>query len=159
MDPVDIARLKEAMGHFATGVTVVTARAPEGSVGFTCQSFASLSLTPALVGFAAQKSSATWSAMRQVTHLAVNVLDSDSEALARAFAISGSEKFDGVAYHLGANGAPVLDQALATIEATIAAVHDAGDHEYAIAAVTRVTCAQGQPLLYFRGGFGSFRVD
>jgi flavin reductase (DIM6/NTAB) family NADH-FMN oxidoreductase RutF len=156
MDAVDREHFKEVVGHFATGVTIVTACDGDTPVGFTCQSFSSLSLEPLLIGFAAQRASSTWPRVRAAGSLAVNILDAQSEALARTFATSGADKFAGVSFQLGSNGAPLLEVALATVTAEIEAVHEAGDHDYVIARVQSVGSRHGAPLLYFRGGFGSF---
>ena len=159
MDSPELARYKEVAGHFATGVTVVTAMVDGEPVGFTCQSFASLSLEPLLVGFAARSASSSWPKVREAGLLAINILDDDSEALGRAFATSGTDKFAGVAHHPGPNGAPILDATLAVITADIIAVHAVGDHDYAVARVGTATSRHGKPLLYFRGGFGTFTSD
>jgi 3-hydroxy-9,10-secoandrosta-1,3,5(10)-triene-9,17-dione monooxygenase reductase component len=108
---IDVARFKEVLGHFATGVAVVTAATPEGPVGFTCQTFGALSLEPALVSFCAVTASNSWPKARDVGVVGVNVLSSEQEAIARVFGRSGEEKFTGIGWSPGPNGAPLLDVA------------------------------------------------
>src|SRR5688500_12934202 len=119
------------MGHFATGVTVITAIDPDGDepVGFTCQAFVSLSLDPPLVLFSPQKQSSTWPRIRSAGAFCVNILGDDQEMLCRAFAASGTDKYRGVGWKPGpATGAPVLQDVLAWAEGRIVAEHDGGDH-------------------------------
>ena len=155
----DAARFREALGHFATGVTVVTAMEEGIPVGFTCQSFTSLSLEPPMVAIAPAKSSTSWPRMVKAGAFCVNILGSHQEALCRTFAVSGGDKFDGVAWHPGvAVGAPVLDDSLAWIECELVTIHDAGDHELVTGRVLDLGVGEGPPLLFYRGGFGSFCV-
>ena len=105
----DQARFREVLGHFATGITVVTAMEDGTPVGFSCQSFTSLSLDPPLVALAPAKSSTSWPRIAKAGAFAVNILSDRQEALCRDFAVSGGDKFRGVAWHLGQAGTPVLD--------------------------------------------------
>jgi 3-hydroxy-9,10-secoandrosta-1,3,5(10)-triene-9,17-dione monooxygenase reductase component len=153
---VDAAHFREVLGHFATGVTVVTA-APEGPVGFTCQAFAALSLEPPMVLLAPAKSSTSWPKIARAGAFGVNVLASDQEALARAFAVSGGDKFSGIAWSPGpATGAPLLDGVIAWAECELDEIFDAGDHELVTGRVVALGVGEGSPLIFYRGGFGSF---
>ena len=152
----DTARFREVLGHFATGVTVVTALESGEPVGFTCQAFTSLSLDPPLVALAPGKSSTSWPRIAAAGTFCVNILGEDQEALARDFAQSGGDKFTGVGWRPGANGAPVLEGALAWVECRFERAHDAGDHELVVGAVQEMGVRHGRPLVYFRGGFGRF---
>lgn len=154
----DQARFRETLGHFATGVTIVTAMEPGGPVGFTCQSFTSLSLDPPLIALAPAKSSASWPKIAAAGAFCVNILASTQEALCRSFATSGTDKFAGVGWSTAASGAPVLDGALAFIDCSLEVVHDAGDHELVVGRVLEMGVGDGTPLLYYRGGFGEFTV-
>jgi 3-hydroxy-9,10-secoandrosta-1,3,5(10)-triene-9,17-dione monooxygenase reductase component len=155
--PVDVDRFREVLGHFATGVTVITAMEEGIPVGFTCQAFSSLSLEPPLVALAPGKSSTSWPRIRQAGRFSVNILAEDQEAICRDFAVSGGDKFASVAWRPGTNGAPLLDGSLAWIECDLLLTHDAGDHELVIGQVTGLGVDQGaRPLLYYRGGFGRF---
>ncbi len=154
--PFDEARFREVMGHFATGVTIVTAMEGTEPVGFTCQAFTSLSIDPPLVALAPGKSSTSWPRIAAAKTFCVNILADDQEALSRDFAVSGGDKFTGVGWRPGASGAPVLDGALAWIECEFELAHDAGDHELVIGKVREMGVSRRQPLLYYRGGFGRF---
>jgi 3-hydroxy-9,10-secoandrosta-1,3,5(10)-triene-9,17-dione monooxygenase reductase component len=150
---LDIARFKDALGHFATGVVVVSASTPEGPKGFAAQTFLSLSLEPMLVGFAATIGTSSWPAIREVGKVGISVLRDDQEPLARVFGRSGADKFEGVGTETAENGAPLLQGALAHIEGDIISVTPHGDHEIAIVAVTHVESHDGRPLVFYRGGF------
>lgn len=155
----DAARFREALGHFATGITVVTAMEEGLPVGFTCQAFTSLSLEPPMVALAPAKSSTSWPRIAKAGAFCVNILGSHQEALCRNFAVSGGDKFTGVAWHRGqAVGAPVLEGSLAWVECELVTIHDAGDHELVTGRVMALGVGEGQPLLFYRGGFGSFAV-
>jgi len=150
------ARFREALGHFATGVTVVTAMEDVGPVGFTCQSFSSLSLDPPLVALAPAKSSTSWPRIAEAGAFCVNVLSGDQEALCRTFAVSGGDKFNGVGWRPGRTGAPILEGSLVWVECELEAIYDAGDHELVVGLVLDLGVGSGQPLLFYRGGFGHF---
>ncbi len=147
------SRFKDVLGHFATGVTIVTAMEAEGPVGFTCQSFTSLSLDPPLVALAPSKSSTSWPKIAAAGSFCVNVLAADQEMLCRAFAISGGDKFAGVKWHPGANGDPIIDGVLAWVECDLLGAHEAGDHELVVGRVVDLGVSEGSPLLFYRGAF------
>lgn len=152
----ETARFREVLGHFASGVTVVTAMEDVGPVGFTCQAFTSLSLDPPLVALAPGKSSTSWPRIAEAGRFCVNILADDQEALCRDFAVSGGDKFTGIGWSPGSTGAPVLDGVLAWVECELLLVHDAGDHELVFGRVVDLGVNPGAPLLYYRGGFGRF---
>lgn len=149
-------RFRHVLGHFCTGVTVITAADDDGPTGFTCQSFAALSLDPPLVLFCPGKSSGTWRRIEQAGHFCANVLADSQRELARRFASRAADKFDGVAWSPLPSGLPLLDGTLAWVEADVETVHDAGDHYVVIGRVsdmgTDATLAR-QPLLFYRGRF------
>ncbi len=153
---IDQARFREVLGHFATGVTVVTAMEEGDPVGFTCQTFTSLSLEPPMVALAPAKSSTSWPRIAKAGAFCVNILASDQEALCRDFAVSGGDKFKGVAWHPGALGCPVLEGVLAWVECRLGIIHDAGDHELVTGTVESMGTGRGSPLLFYRSGFGTF---
>lgn len=153
----DTARFREVLGHFATGVTVVTGMDGDDPVGFTCQAFASLSLDPPLVVVSPGKSSTSWPRIAKVGRFCVNILSEAQEALSRDFAASGGDKFDGVGWRPAGNGSPILQDVLAWVECTLLRTHDAGDHELIVGEVHDMGVdPKGRPLLYYRGGFGRF---
>lgn len=152
----DQARFKEVLGHFPTGVTVVTAMEEGNPVGFTCQTFTSLSLEPPMVALAPAKTSTSWPRIARAGAFCVNILASDQEALCRDFAVSGGDKFAGVGWRPGTLGAPVLEGVLAWVECFLGAIHDAGDHELVTGSVVSMGSREGRPLVFYRSGFGTF---
>jgi 3-hydroxy-9,10-secoandrosta-1,3,5(10)-triene-9,17-dione monooxygenase reductase component len=150
---LDDSRFREVLGHFATGVTIVTAMEDGEPVGFTCQSFTALSLRPPLVALAPAKSSTSWPRIARAGTFCVNVLGSHQEAVCRAFAVSGGDKFAGVEWYPGANGAPVIEHSLAVVECELESIHDAGDHELVTGRVLDMHLGAGSPLLFYRGGY------
>ena len=151
---VDSEYYREVVGHYATGVVVITAQDDEGPAGFTCQTFGSLSLDPILVSFAANVHGRSWPRIRAARAVGVNVLSADQEPLAKVFATSGVDKFAGVAWSPAPLGSPLLEGALAHLEGEILSVTTHGDHDIAVVAINFVHAHSGVPLVYYRGGFG-----
>lgn len=148
---------REVLGRFATGVTVVTALEDEVPVGFTCQAFAALSLDPPMVVLAPAKTSTSWPRMVKAGAFCVNILASDQRDVSEGFAEPRTDKFEGVPWHLGAAGTPVIDGVLAWVECELGAVHDAGDHELVTGRVLELGLGSGDPLVFYRSGYGRFR--
>lgn len=153
---LDIAHYKEVVGHYVTGVVVITASSPDGLAGFTCQTFGSLSLEPILVSFAAKSSGNSWSRVQRADVIGINILASEQEALARVFATTGVDKFAGVGWSAGPGGAPLLDGAIAHLEGRITHRLTQGDHDIVVTAIDFVAAHPGAPLTYYRGGFAEF---
>lgn len=152
--PVAPSEMREVMGSFGSGVVVVTAACGAEPVGFTCQSFASLSLNPPLVSLSPARSSRTWPRIRQVGAFCVNVLAADQAEISQAFAVSRSDKFCGIAWSPGAFGAPVIDGVVAWIECLLWAEHDGGDHTVVLGKVHDLAARDDRdPLLYLRGSY------
>jgi 3-hydroxy-9,10-secoandrosta-1,3,5(10)-triene-9,17-dione monooxygenase reductase component len=158
-DTFDHARFREVMGYFCTGVAVVTAMDGAAPVGFTAQSLTSVSLVPPLVLVCPAKTSSTWPRIKQAGAFCANVLGQDQEAVCRAFATSGGDKFQGVGWApTGATGSPLLHDVLAWVDCRILAEHDAGDHVIVVGRVVDLGVRpDGSPLLFYRGGFGRFQ--
>lgn len=157
LDPATVSpdRMREVLGHFASGVVVITAIDTAGPTGFTCQSFASLSLDPPLVSFAPSRASLTWPKIRQVGRFCVNVLAEGHEDVSNRFARSGTDKFVGVRWHRSRSGLPVLDEVCAWIECTLHNEFDGGDHTIAVGRVHGLAAGTTpRPLLFHRGGYG-----
>ena len=134
--PVSPAVMREVLGHFVSGIVVVTAASPAGPIGFTCQSFASLSLDPPLISFAPARTSTTWPRIRAAGAFCVNVLAADHQELSAGFARSGRRTSSpGVAWRRGPSGAPVLDGVSAWIDCTLWNEYDGGDHTIAVGRV------------------------
>jgi len=157
MSGLDQARFREVLGHFATGVTIVTATEEGQPVGFSCQSFSALSLDPPMVFLAPAKSSTSWPRIARAGAFCVNILGEHQEAVCLAFAVSGGDKFDGIEWSPGpATGAPIISGTLATIECTLGTIHDGGDHELVTGHVVAMDIGEGLPLVFYRSGFGRF---
>lgn len=156
--PVPPAEFRRVLGHFASGVTVVTTRDADGPAGFACQSFASLSLDPPLVSFMVARTSTTWPRIARAGAFCVNILGAEQGALCRGFAVSGADKFAGVPYgESAATGSPLLDGVPAWIDCRVHAVHTGGDHLIVVGRVEALGAAEeGDPLLFHRGAFGRF---
>jgi 3-hydroxy-9,10-secoandrosta-1,3,5(10)-triene-9,17-dione monooxygenase reductase component len=151
---VDLDHYKDVVSHYATGVVVLTAMTAKGPVGFTCQTFGSLSLDPVLISFAAKTAGESWCLIRSAEAVGISMLSADQEALARGFAVSGIDKFAGVAWTVAPHGSPLLEGALAHLEGRILSVTTYGDHDIAVVAVDFVHANAASPLLYYRGGYG-----
>ena len=161
-EAVEVASFGEAhyravLGHFATGVTVVTAMDEGQPAGLSVNSFTSVSLDPPLVAFCVARGSSTWPRIRATGRFTVSILAEDQEDLSRVFATTGADKFRAVAWWEGPMGGPVLAGALAWIECTVEAEHDAGDHVMVVGRVRELDVAdEGKPLIFYRGGYGRF---
>jgi 3-hydroxy-9,10-secoandrosta-1,3,5(10)-triene-9,17-dione monooxygenase reductase component len=149
--------MRTVLGHFCTGVAVITGRDGDRPVGFACQSVTSVSLDPPYVSFCPAHTSGSWPVIRRTGRLCINVLADDQRDVCARFAVSGGDKFAGVEWSPGVNGAPALQGVLATIEADVEFEHDAGDHTIVVAHVTSLGAHPGcRPLLFYRGGYGGF---
>lgn len=151
--PIDEARFRQAMGYFASGVTVVTTEYQGEFYGMTVSSFSSLSLSPPLVLICIDKSVPTHDVLSQAGQFVINVLGKHQEHLSRRFATSRPDKFGGVAWHLGTLGMPVLDNVLAVIECRLYATFEGGDHTIFTGTVIDTEVHDGTPLLYYRRGY------
>ncbi|MEV7566263.1 flavin reductase family protein [Streptomyces tanashiensis] len=156
--PVDPGEFRRVLGHFASGVTIVTALDADGPAGFACQSFASLSLDPPLVAFMVARTSTTWPRIAAAGTFCVNVLGAGQGALCRSFAVSGADKFAGVEWGPApVTGSPRLAGAPAWIDCAITAVHTGGDHLIVVGRVESLGAEQAsEPLLFHQGRFGDF---
>jgi flavin reductase (DIM6/NTAB) family NADH-FMN oxidoreductase RutF/DNA-binding IclR family transcriptional regulator len=157
-EPIDPQHFRHVLGHFPTGVAAVTSWAETGDpVGMTVGSFLSVSLSPPLVAFLPGKQSSTSATILRHGRFCVNVLGAHQESTSRAFAAGGDRKFDGLDWTPSPSGLPRLADAVAWIECTVQAVHDAGDHDIVVG---RVTCLEAAgpslPLVFFQGGYGRF---
>lgn len=156
-EPAEIDRreLRQTMGRFCTGVTVITAY-DAGPVGFTCQSFISLSLDPPLVMFSAKSSSRSLPRIRQAGAFSTNILGRHQESLGRRLGRSDPDKFRGVPYYASERtGAPHLAGAIAWIDAEVTETRPGGDHTIVIGQVLDLHCPPDvdDPLLFFGGEF------
>jgi flavin reductase (DIM6/NTAB) family NADH-FMN oxidoreductase RutF len=154
-EPFDARDLRQALGTFATGVTIVTTLSVERSpIGFTCNSFNSVSLAPPLVLWSLSLRSPNLENFLQARHFAVNVLAHGQVELARRFARSGRHKFDGIRYSEGIDGIPILEGTAAQLECRNETRYYSGDHVIFIGHVLRYAYRTCVPLVFYRGQYG-----
>lgn len=148
------AQFRQALGAFATGVTVITARAPDGShIGLTASSFNSVSLEPPLVLWSLSLRSSSLDALKSCTHYAINVLSDQQTELAMRFASSKAGRFNGVEFNEGLGGAALLSNCIAYFECFNRSRYQEGDHLIFVGEVERCTQASGKGLIYQNGAF------
>ncbi|HUR88924.1 MAG TPA: flavin reductase family protein [Ramlibacter sp.] len=144
---------RTALGMFATGVTIVTARTAEGAlIGLTANSFNSVSLDPPLVLWSLAQAAGSLPVFRAGSHYAINVLAKGQKSLAERFALRGGDRWDGVPFADGMGGAPLLEGAAATFECFNRSRYEEGDHVIFVGEVERCTWHAGASPLLFHGG-------
>ncbi len=152
-------RFRRVLGHFCSGVTVITTADEDGPAGFACQAFAAVSLEPPLVLFCPSRASATWPRIARAGHFCANVLSAGQRDLARVFgtgAATGAGKFAEVRWSPSSSGAPVLHGVLTWAGCEVEAAYEAGDHHVVVGRVTELgAVAGGPPLLFYRGRYAA----
>lgn len=146
---------RDALGQFATGVTLVTIEGPDGPMGFTANSFTSLSLDPPLVLWSLARSSRRYPFFATARHFAIHILTADQAGLIERFGRQG-RGFDGLDHALSAKGVPLINEALVRFECEQHATHEGGDHLIVVGRVTRVVRQGGAPLVFAQGQMGRF---
>jgi flavin reductase (DIM6/NTAB) family NADH-FMN oxidoreductase RutF len=155
--PIDPRDFRNALGSFATGVTVITAMGPDGKpVGLTCNSFASVSLNPPLVLWSLVIYSPNMSVFQNASHFTVNVLGASQQALSTQFATPSDDKFAGVDWTPGLGQAPILAGCVANFQCRAADRYYGGDHVIFLGAVEAYAYNRDEPLLFAQGGYGRF---
>jgi flavin reductase (DIM6/NTAB) family NADH-FMN oxidoreductase RutF/AcrR family transcriptional regulator len=151
----DSRTFRHVLGHFATGVAVISADGPDGPAAMLVSSFTSVSLEPPLVAFLPDKSSTSWPAIRAAGSFCVNILSAGQQELCAQFARKGGNKFEGVKWTPAPSGAPVLDGVMAWIDCELTQTFESGDHYIAIGRVLQLEAADfsAAPLVFFQGGF------
>ncbi|MFV9505881.1 MAG: flavin reductase family protein [Oscillochloridaceae bacterium umkhey_bin13] len=150
---IDEPRFRQVLGHFASGVTVVTTAQAGRLGGLTVSSFTSLSLNPMLVLVCIDRRAASHSLITDTGLYAVNVLAEGQEYLSRRFASAESEKFIPETYELSPRGLPLLHGVLAQLECRVQQTLPGGDHTIFVGEVLAARCFEGRPLLYYRSGY------
>ena len=161
-DPViDGAEFRRVLGHFPTGVTIVTANGDDGPLGVAIGSFCSISLDPPLVGFFIGLSSTSWGPIRETGSFCVNILCHDQLQLAGVMASKSDDKFSGLLWDPApVSGSPVLPEVHGYIDCRLDQVVPAGDHELVIGRVLHLeTRRDDPPLIFYRGQYGSFTTS
>ncbi len=154
---IDSGDFRNVLGHFPTGVTVVTAAGADRPIGVAIGSFASISLDPPLVGFFLGTGSGSWAPMRDAGHFCVNVLCHDQMELCGTMASKADDKFEGVDWRAAGTGAPILPDVHAIIDCTIDQVVELGDHNLIVGRVQHLeTLRDAPPMVFYKGQYGSF---
>ncbi|NSL56122.1 flavin reductase family protein [Uliginosibacterium aquaticum] len=150
----DSSTFRRTLGMFATGITVITAQAKDGSlVGLTANSFNSVSLTPPMIVWSLGNNSGVREVLERCEYYAVNVLADDQEALSNLFASKAADRFAGVDWEPGLGGAPVLAGCAAVFEVRNSLRYPGGDHVIFIGEVARCDRSEREPLLFFNGRY------
>lgn len=155
---IDADEFRAAMGAWASGVTIITARAGDKIHGMTVSDFSGASLDPPLAVVCASKTSHTTGVIQEGENFGVNVLRLEQDALSNKFASKKDEwsRFEGLETFEEKTGAPLLKDALVNLDCRLIAVHDAGDHLLCVGQIEFATVREGDPLLYVKGGYGRF---
>jgi flavin reductase (DIM6/NTAB) family NADH-FMN oxidoreductase RutF len=155
--PIDPRDFRNALGSFATGVTIITATDAEGKpYGLTCNSFASVSLNPPLVLWSLLLYSSSLNIFQNASHFAVNVLGASQQTLASKFARSSDDKFFGIDWTPGLGQAPLLAESVANFQCRSVNRYYGGDHVIFLGAVEAYSYNKEEPLLFLRGSYGRF---
>ncbi len=150
---------RDVIGHFASGVTIITTRDGDTDHGVTANAVTSLSLEPPMMLVCLNRKSRTQLAVSRSKAFSVNILNESQGDLAVRFATSSSDKFEGVGLRYGDLGSPLLDGAIAQLECWVIEEVSAGTHEIFLAGVHRAERFDGEPLAYFRGRFGRLELE
>ena len=159
IEPLAPDEFRNVLGHFCSGITVVTAALDGQTFGMTCQSFFSVSLDPPLVAFAPSKTSRSYAEIRKAGAFCLNILSEDQQEMCGGFARSGVDKFAGVGWTEGPTGSPIIDGVLAWVDCTLEAEHEAGDHQLVVGRVVALKAYDHRPLLYFKGKYRRLELD
>jgi flavin reductase (DIM6/NTAB) family NADH-FMN oxidoreductase RutF len=151
------AEFRKACGRFATGVAIASVVDAEGTPhGLTVSSFTSVSLDPPLVLICLGHAVSAIHHFRAASHFGINILAEDQRALSERFARKGHDRFEGVAWHAGQTGVPLLPGALAAIECAVHRIVPMGDHDILVGEMMHAQTRDGEPLLHFGGGYRKF---
>jgi len=155
---IDAEAFRAAMSSWPSGVTIVTSRAGEQIHGMTVSDFSGVSLDPPLALVCAAKSSVTTGLIEEGRCFGVNVLRLDQTALSNKFASKKDEfkRFEGVETFEATTGAPLIRDALVNLDCRVVVIHDAGDHVLCVGEIEQMQIHDGDPLIFFRGGYGRF---
>ena len=151
--PIDDAEFRQALSHFASGVTVVTTEHEGKPYGMTVASFASLSLHPPLVLICIEKAVKTHDAIAAAGKFGVSILTKDQAGVSNRFASKSDDKFSGVELVAGSNGVPLIGGALTTLECNVTQQLPGGDHSIFVGEIVATSAGVGEPLVYFRGAY------
>jgi 3-hydroxy-9,10-secoandrosta-1,3,5(10)-triene-9,17-dione monooxygenase reductase component len=159
---IDPRAFRDTLGQYASGITIISGIDETGPVGFTCQSFYSVSTEPPLISFSVMKTSTTYPRIRETGKFAVNVLSHHQHTVSNQFARKGSDKWAGISWTPTQAGNPVIEDTLMWLDCDIWAEHDAGDHLIVLGKVNEMSPASWhihEPLLYFKGQYRYLRQE
>jgi 3-hydroxy-9,10-secoandrosta-1,3,5(10)-triene-9,17-dione monooxygenase reductase component len=160
VNEIDARRFRDVLGHYASGITIVASHDGLEPVGFTCQSFYSVSVDPPLVSFSVMKTSTTYPRIASLGRFAVNVLAHDQSEVSNQFARRGTDKWAGIEWSRSSAGNPLIAGTLMWVDCELWAEHDAGDHLIVLGEVVEMNPEEwplGDPLLFFKGRYRHLR--
>ena len=159
-EPIDPREFRNTLGHYASGITVIGGHDGLQPLGFTCQSFYSVSVDPPLVSFSVMRTSTTYPRIRETGRFSVNVLSQSQLPVSNQFARRGQDRWAGIDWSMTRRDNPVIDGTLMWLDCELHAEFEAGDHHIVVGRVTEMSPADwhmGEPLLYFRGQYRHLR--
>ena len=159
--PMDARKFRDALGCYASGLVIVGAVVDGAPVGFTCQSFYSVSLAPPLVSFCVMNSSKSWPRIRTARHFGIHVLAESQRGISNAFASPTADRWAGVDWRPSPRGVPLIGGAMLGMECSLHDEHEAGDHRIVVCHVHDIHVAESteaRPLLYFGGAYRSLEI-
>ena len=154
---MDTRELRNTLGQFATGVCVLTTESDNGPIGMTVNSFAAVSLEPALVLWSIQNNSDCFEAFTQCERYGISVLQRSQESLSNRYARSMDHEIEPADLILDTNGTPLIKEALATFSCRTQAIHEGGDHHIIVGEIEIFSALEGDPLLFFAGNYNSLK--
>jgi flavin reductase (DIM6/NTAB) family NADH-FMN oxidoreductase RutF len=158
---VDARAFRDTLGQYPSGITVISGLARDGvPIGFTCQSFYSVSIDPPLVSFCAGVDSTTYPRIREIGRFTVNVLAREQQDVANQFARRGTDKWAGIEWSTSPNDGPIIVGAVMWLDCELHTEHAAGDHVIVVGRVVGMSAREShtrEPLLYFRGRYRHLR--
>jgi 3-hydroxy-9,10-secoandrosta-1,3,5(10)-triene-9,17-dione monooxygenase reductase component len=158
---LDQRRFRNTLGHYASGVTVISGSDAGEPVGFTCQSFYSVSMDPPLVSFSVMRTSTTYPRIQRTGRFAVNVLAHDQHHVSNQFARKGTDKWAGIPWTASATGNPLIDDTTMWLDCELWSEHEAGDHLIVIGRVLDMSPEEwhrAEPLVFFKGAYRHLRA-
>jgi flavin reductase (DIM6/NTAB) family NADH-FMN oxidoreductase RutF len=158
---IDQTDFRNALGTFATGVTIVTTTSDDGDpIGLTANSFSSVSLSPPLILFCLDRGSFSFAHFERSSHFAVNVLSAEQQDVSNHFARPSEDKWNDISFSTGKVGCPAFSEALAIFECSTDSIHDAGDHIIIVGKVEHFELKpEGEPLLYYKGRYAKIAAE
>lgn len=154
---IDRRAFRDALGHYASGITIISGLLDGTPVGFTCQSFYSVSIDPPLVSFSVMKTSSSWPKIRPLTDFSINLLSWDQLEVSDTFGRSSVDRWANVKWTQSPHGNPIIDDALVWLDCSLFAEHEAGDHWIVICNVKNIASPSDDknrlPLLFYKGRY------